>query len=304
MVREFITVNEAKQRRIERKDYSKIDCIPDEPSIEAPDGQQWVFDEEISDEFHCETLDEKKWEINNHNWLGREPGWFSRENVYIFQGTDTNALYLRSKEDTQQNLPEGYHSFSTSFVRTRKTRKYGYFEIVCRLMDSDISSAFWFSNPRGRMWTELDVFEYSTSERRVPRRNMEYKRLFATNYHVHRHPNANLRGHKNPKSYDLGFDLSSKRIKVGFNWQKDKIEWYVNDELIRCDDNSYFHQPLHLQLDSETFPGWFGLPQVGDNNLPNSFRIMYVRSWYLDGEEIDSSEVQKQKETYELEESG
>lgn len=285
------------QERLKRKSYASIGPVPPSPPIPAPSSKRWVFDRDMSDEFEGSSVDLRKWGINNRSWKGRAPGWFSKDNVRIYQGSHANALYLESKEEKQRppGYPAEYRDFSTAFVRTHKVRKYGYFEIVCRMMDSRISSAFWFSNPTSRLWTELDVFEYSASDQPTSH-GTPLNQIFATNYHIHRHPNKNqIRRLKQPKWYDVGFDISKQRVKVGFNWQEDKIQWYINDHLVREEKNEYFHQPLHLQLDSETFPTWFGLPEVGpgNNNLPNSFRIMYVRSWYLDDKDGDEDEVEQ-----------
>lgn len=279
--RRFHTLSLQQKERVVSAQYHTIKPRPPYPPIRLPADIKWVPDWEMSDEFNgSETSDWKgrlRWEINNHHWRGRKPGFFKESNVFIYN----NTLHLKSIEDKPpKTFPQGYHSFSTSFVRTKKTRLYGYFEIVCWLMDSDISSAFWLANNDGTQWTELDVFEYSTSDKKAGG-DYHFARLFSTNYHVHRHPNPQVpEGFQSPKSYDVGFDLSLMRVKVGFNWQKDYIEWYLNDVLIRRERNEYFHQPLHLQLDSETFPFWFGLPQKGNNGLPDYFRIMYVRTWY------------------------
>ena len=41
--------------------------------------------------------------------------------------------------------------------------------------------------------------------------------------------------------------------------------------------NTHWHQPLHMNFDSETMPKWFGLPKA--ESLPSTFSIEYVRSW-------------------------
>lgn len=279
--RKFQTLSLHQKQRVTSATYQQIKPRPPYPPIRLPADMIWEPDREMSDEFNGSKISDwigrSRWEINNHRWRGRKPGFFKESNVFVYN----NTLHLKSMEDDPpKNVPPDYHSFSTSFVRTKKARLYGYFEIVCRLMDSNISSAFWLANNDERQWTELDVFEYSTSDEKVGG-DHHFKRLFSTNYHVHRHPDPKVpEGVQSPKSYDIRVDLSRKRVKVGFNWQKDYIEWYLNDVLIRRDRNEYFHQPLHLQLDSETFPFWFGLPEKGSNGLPNYFRIMYVRTWY------------------------
>lgn len=281
IARKFSTLSHERKERVASASYDKIKPRPPYPPIRLPAHMKWGPDWEMSDEFNSSetsnSASRSRWEINNHRWRGRKPGFFKESNVFIYN----NILHLKSMEDEPpKTFPQGYHSFSTSFVRTNKTRLYGYFEIVCRLMDNDISSAFWFANNDRKQWTELDVFKYSASNKKTGG-EYQFSRLFSTNYHIHRHPNSEVQeGLQSPKSYDIGFALSLKRVKVGFNWQKDYIEWYLNDILIRREKNKYFHQPLHLQLDSETFPFWFGLPQKGTSGLPNFFRIMYVRTWY------------------------
>lgn len=251
------------------------------PRIDPGPGFKWVQDWEMSDEFERSITDSwlrrHRWETINPTWKGRAPSFFKKENVIVNHG----SMKIRSKEDQRPpNFPSMYKDFSTAFVRTRRRRRYGYFEIYCRLMDSRISSAFWFSYNTPTLWTELDVFEYSTSDKPTDF-GQPYKQLFNTNMHVHRHP----KGVKSsaPKVYDAGYDLSAQPIKVGFNWQPDKIEWYLNDKIVRSEPNIHFHQELHLQLDSESFPNWFGLPETGGshkNSLPNSFEIFYVRTWF------------------------
>lgn len=256
---------------------------PDAPHVPASRGYRWVPDWGMSDEFENGSrgrtwIQQHRWEKTNSKWRGRPPGFFKKSNVSVNQG----SLHLYSHEDTApKNYPSMYHSYSTSFVRTKKSRLYGYFEIMCRLMDSPISSAFWFARNDHDLWTELDVFEYSTS-RKPSHRGIPYKQLFNTNMHIHRHYDPSVGRQSHPKAFDLDFDLSEIPIRVGFNWQQDTIEWYVNDGLVRKEENLHFHQPLHLQLDSETFPNWFGLPNFEERkNLPRSFQIYYVRSWYL-----------------------
>ena len=46
---------------------------------------------------------------------------------------------------------------------------------------------------------------------------------------------------------------------------------------VRTLANTWWHQPLHVNFDSETFPNWFGLPDPAE--LPATFSIDYVRSW-------------------------
>lgn len=92
----------------------------------------------MSDEFEGMQFDLTKWVDHNRTWKGRAPGWFSKDNVRIYEGAHRIALYLELREENQRppGYPAQYKDFSTAFVRTHKVRKYGYFEIICRLMES------------------------------------------------------------------------------------------------------------------------------------------------------------------------
>ncbi len=64
-------------------------------------------------------------------------------------------------------------------------------------------------------------------------------------------------------------------------WDEKMIKWYVDGELVRKLKNTHWHQPLHMNIDSQTI---FGLPNP--ENLPATFSIEYVRSW----KKVDSDE--------------
>jgi hypothetical protein len=63
----------------------------------------------------------------------------------------------------------------------------------------------------------------------------------------------------------------------GFEWGKDEVKYYVDGVVVRTAENTRWHYPLHLTLDSETFPFWFGMPE--DKDLPSTFSVEYVRAW-------------------------
>lgn len=147
------------------------------------------------------------------------------------------------------------------------------------MMDSCISSAFWFAGrePDGT-WTEIDVFEYSTSTN-----NRNWATWYNTNAHVHHLANVHLEERvSRPAFFDMEVNLSAEAHKYALEWTQDHIAWYFDDREIRRIENKYWHYPLHLQFDSETMPGWWGTPETGGqhkNNLPNCFEVYYVRSW-------------------------
>lgn len=103
------------------------------------------------------------------------------------------------------------------------------------------------------------------------------------NAHMHRNGD-NMR--QNPVRYpqhkDMGVNLFEHAVKIALDWTPDYIAWIFDDVEVRRIENIYFHRPLHLCLDRESFPNWFGLPETGGprkNKLPNAFEVYYVRTW-------------------------
>lgn len=255
------------------------------PAYVRPDhGMMWAKDWELSDEFNKLAgfwLRRRRWLLYNPNWLGRGLGFFQKRNTYIENG----SLFLSSREETpdddflraNRNRGVGYRKYSTGFVRSKARRTYGYFEISCKMMDSAISSAFWLAHNRNY---EIDVFEYSTSEKGQSS-GKPFSNLFMMNTHVFKGVNREI-DIADPLEIDVGRDLSKERVKVGLLWKRDTITWYLNDVEVRQSKNTSWHHPLHLQFDSEVFKGWFGEPgEYGPNKLPNRFEIYYCRSYMM-----------------------
>lgn len=164
--------------------------------------------------------------------------------------------------------------FTTAFMRTKHRQLYGYFEILAKVMDSEIASNFWLSaNYPSEAWTEIDVFFYSHSKPNIAH----------TNVLCHRHATwKNAPPVTRPEAIDTGKDLSKEPHKFGLDWTDKYISWYIDDVEVRRIPNLYHKSPLHLQFNSETFPKWFGVPDKSGphvNKLPKAFEIFYVRSW-------------------------
>jgi len=202
--------------------------------LEAGEGKKWARIWGMSDEFWRSRL-HHIWEPYNSNWDGRQPGYFKSENVLV----KSHRLELKSCEEHSVSVPEelklkGYGNFSTSFIRTKNRHKYGYFEISAKLMDSKISSAFWFAyNEPGShnidrsqtWWTEIDVFEYSTSKKNGVNHRFELH----TNAHVHRAPGYILEDlddsipHKTPESFTVTEDLTKDFHVYALDWCEDYL---------------------------------------------------------------------------------
>ena len=236
---------------------------------------KWELIPEFSDEFEGTTLDDTndtKWVPSNPDWHGRQPAFFSKENVEVQDG----MLRLYAKAENLPKLPEGYHTFTTAAVQSKNRIRYGYFEIRGQPMNSAASSAFWFYADDEKLWTEIDVFE-------ICGKSADKDFNYFTNVHVFKTPETGNKHWADDFVWKAPYRLTDGYHVYGFLWSKEELIWYVDGKEIRKRKNTDWHQTLTTNFDSETMPDWFGLPDPQD--LPSVFSIDFVRSWKrLDGD--------------------
>ena len=238
---------------------------------DPPSGSKWEPIPELTDEFHGDKLDSKKWHDHNPTWKGRPPAFFSKKNVTVRD----SKLHLTAKAEDLPDLPKGYHTFTTAAVKSKIRILYGYFEIKCKPMNSYASSAFWFyavdkDKEKTNWWTEIDVFE-------ICGRNNKLDRVYHMNVHVFVTPEEGKKHWSKGRKWKAPFRLADEFHVYALEWDKNEIKWYVDGKVVHKLKNTHWHQPLYMNFDSETFPKWFGLPKK--ENLPSTFSIEYVRSW-------------------------
>ena len=229
---------------------------------------RWTPIAELSDEFEAARLDTAKWHPNNPTWKGRQPGFFAKSNVTVRDG----KLHLTARAENLPDLPDGYHTFTTAAVKSKAKVRYGYFEIQCKPMDSRASSAFWFYAQDPGWWTEIDVFE-------IGGKSPGHEKTVHTNVHVFETPEDGKKHWSKGGTWTAPFRLADGTHRYGLEWNKEAIRYYVDGKVVRTVENTHWHQPLHMNFDSETMPAWFGLPEP--KNLPSTFSIDYIRSWRL-----------------------
>jgi beta-glucanase (GH16 family) len=227
---------------------------------------EWAVVTETTDEFNGETLDSEKWHPNNPKWQGRQPGFFSKDNVEVRDG----MLHLTARHEDLPDLPDGYHTFTTAAVKSKTLCLYGYYEIRCRPMDSHASSAFWFYANDGEHWTEIDVFE-------IGGKAEEHEDAYHMNVHVFITPEEGRKHWSDGAIWRSPYRLADEFHVYGLEWGPDTLRWYVDGEVVRERENTHWSQQLHLNFDSETMGDWFGMPDPDD--LPSTFSIDYVRTW-------------------------
>lgn len=229
--------------------------------------EEWVYCEQLSDEFDGIDVDTSKWYTYNPIWLGREPSLFLKENVMLRDG----ALVLTGRRQDVPNAPEGYHTFSSAAVQSRDTAHYGFFEIRCKPMDSALSSAFWLYTRDEVKQEEIDIFEICG---RNDTDSTYQHTLFATSHFMIMPHDIHLSDHV---AHKTDYRLADRYITVGLEWNERELIWYLDGEIIRRRKNDFWQLPETINFDSEAFPTWWGLPSDSDNG--GEFIIEYFRYW-------------------------
>jgi beta-glucanase (GH16 family) len=155
-----------------------------------------------------------------------------QDNVYVENG----KLVLRTKKQkypcTKQNcIYNGEHDYTSGYIRTKKTYRYGYFEIYAKLPASDgYHPAFWlwndYSSTTNCWYNEIDVFEITGSEINTVESRFHW-------------------GFECPKgiygSSQIGFhtcNYSTGYHWYGVEWDSKKITWYIDRKPVRQISNN------------------------------------------------------------------
>ena len=228
----------------------------------------WVKFEPMTDEFEGKELDRNKWVVGLEWWKGRRPGLFSEKNIAVSDG----KLHLTMQKEKLSPEAEkvGYRDYTSAALHSKVRIAYGYYEVKAKPMNSGGSSSFWFHREDTPGWvTEIDVFEIGGKAK-------GFERKYNMNLHVMETP-------QEKKHWDVQhtwvapWRLADAYHVYGLDWHKDEIKFFVDGVVVRTVENTHWHQPFFLTLDSETMPRWFGMPK--DEDLPSTFSVEYVRAW-------------------------
>ncbi|MDR3691017.1 MAG: family 16 glycosylhydrolase [Fimbriimonas sp.] len=237
------------------------------PLSDQADVGGWVRYESMTDEFREGGLDLRKWKYTNPDWQGRQPGWFDPANSVVHNGF--LELYARKAEPAGMPKGQGYHTFTTAAIKSTATTCYGYFEMRAKVMNSAASSSFWFTGGDGEHANEIDIFEIGGN---AP----GFERKMHITVHSWRTPE-----YKDHWGFGSAFVAPARLTDdfhvYGFEWDPQELKFYYDGVLVRKGPNTHWHQALGLNIDSETMPEWFGLPNEAD--LPSVYRIAYLRAW-------------------------
>ncbi len=233
----------------------------------------WTFNRLFSDEFNGSELDNEKWFDHNPGWKGRKPTFFHKSNVSLKNG----KLVLSLNKHGGDSLPEGF-THSSGYIRSKKTFLYGYIEARLKPIDAPWVSGFWLYDQQPDYqqpdwWTEIDICENCPGVKKN-------RHTLTSNLHVFKAPKDKGNIEKQisfGKNYKINFELQKDFHVWGLEWSKNVIRFYIDGVLFREVQNTYWHQPLTINLNCESNE-WFGaLPD--NSKLNKKYLVDYVRLW-------------------------
>ncbi len=231
-------------------------CASGTCHAEPPPGRVWKL--VWGDEFDGKQLDESKWEKVGDG--PRRKAFWLKENAYL----DGNGhLVIRSKKDGER--------YSCGGIRTRGKyeRKFGYFEIRCKLPDEvGTWAAFWLMTPSvrrvgdgGKDGAEIDIFE-------SPWRDQD-----AINIAIHW--DGYGKDHKSAAWKIEAPGVNEDFHTFGLHWTPEEYVFYCDGkEIKRTDAGGVCQVPVYLKVTTE-IGEWAG--DISKAALPDYFVVDYVR---------------------------
>lgn len=237
------------------------------PLSDQSNNEGWKKIPEFSDEFDCPALNQEKWHPKNPSWSGREPTQFHPANVSF----DNGELVMKINGHGNLPLKNGF-DYSAGYIRTKESKRYGYFEMEAKLMDAPWVSGFWLTNEGREWWTEIDICENCPGTK--GRSND-----LSSNVHVFRAPKEHglVTNHFSlTQKHYFPQRLQDDYHVWGLEWNKDIIRFYIDGYLFREIQNTHWHQSLYINLNNESNT-WFGA--IPDERIDREYRVKYVRVW-------------------------
>ncbi len=298
-------------------EYINTESLPTTDPIVSiplpPTNQRWIVNEQYTDEFNGEDLDEQKWHRVHPTWIGRKPGLFMADNVSFSDG----CMVLKGEKMDRDTIINGTKfSISCAAVISKKREAhYGYYECRFKANKTTLSSTFWLSTPGitfptegrqpegsedGNFRQELDICEC------IGRTGDFQGKIFAqgmnSNMHYWFTPEVGPTQDKRAKECRLSRPdkalLSEDFNTFGCWWHDaESASFYLNNEqethrqfVARkshkdpYDTPFLFTEPMTLNLVVETYPyPWIEIPNDEELADPNRNSTLYdwVRAYVL-----------------------
>lgn len=267
-----------------------------------------------ADDFNENELDLSSWEYE----LGSIRGWEQQhyvddpENVFVRDNTEGGELVLKATdrpEEIQYNNPRNESRkviYNSGSVRTHGKEEflYGRIEIRAKLpKGQSVFPAFWtlgsdftidgdISNSQGYGWArcgEIDIMELIGSNEG----GVGNKTVYQT---IHTSDGNDGNDHKLAGvSYTISEDFADDYHVFGINWSKGKMEWYVDDQIVKTVDYSNdpiaskcLDRPQYIQMNLAMGGAWPG--EIQEGLAGAEYAIDYVYYAQNEQQKLDAEE--------------
>lgn len=185
------------------------------------------------------TLDNDLWNVS-HGW--------SNGSYVINDWQKSQVRFDGEMTFTLEKGKSSEHPYSSAEVQSKATYGHGYFETTMKAAKGSglITAFFTYTGPPfGKPWNEIDVEIMGSDTTEVLLTYFHHDKQLS---HVH----------------DLGFDASEGFHTYGFEWQPDRIDWYVDGEKVHSVDGRDVSIPNERQKlmfslwGSRTLEEWAG----------------------------------------------
>lgn len=282
----------------------------EEANVDNDENYEFVW----ADDFNGSELDLSSWEYE----LGSIRGWEQQhyvndsENVFVRSNDGGGELILRATdrpEELQYNNPRNELRkviYNSGSVRThgKKEFLYGRIEMRAKLpKGQSVFPAFWtlgsdftidgdISNSQGYGWArcgEIDIMELIGSDEG----EVGNKTVYQT---IHTSDGNDGNDHKLAGvSYTISEDFADDYHVFGINWSKGKMEWYVDDQIVKTVDYSNdpiatkcLDRPQYIQMNLAMGGAWPGEIQEGLSGT--EYAIDYVYYAQNEQQKLDAEE--------------
>ena len=251
-----------------------------------------------ADDFNKGQLDTSNWDYELGSIRGVEQEHYVNdpENVYVKDGQLVLQVTNRDKEDQYKN-PRGNRQviYNSGSIRTHGKREflYGRIEMKAKLPKGQaVFPAFWTLGSdfhldgniaQGIGWPdsgEIDIMELigNGTAGGVNGNKQVYQTL---HYGTNGEDDGKYAGHGTCYTLPSGIFNDDYHV-FGINWSKGKIEWYVDDQIVRTVDYSddqraleCIDRPQYIEFNLALGGAWPGA--AGENLAGTKFEVDYVR---------------------------
>ncbi len=282
-------------------EHSKVHHSPLPVLIKPDPAKHWVLDEQFSDEFNAQAVDQEKWDKTLRPW--GERAW-SSDNVFLREG----KLIIQARYEPHRVRGQEYF-YKLGILRSRQKTTYGYFEARIKGCSRfpGLCPGFWlysYGEDRNPEFPDVAYSEIDIIELQQGLYNPALKRKVGVN-HIDLNLHTRLLDEHGREQWVRPND--APEICRGF-WEApwdprddfhiyacentpEKITWYIDGVKVSEKKNLYWHLPMSVTFTMELRPpliAWAGVdgrvpvPEAATaEGFPTEMEVDYVRCWRM-----------------------